>query len=61
MATDSKRTQHGKRGGNSKAGSAGRDGLNKRDGNANKHQPAGGSSQSHVEETARSRAPAKDD
>ena len=61
MSADSKRTRHGKRGGNSKAGSTGREGLNKRDGNENKHQPAGGSSQSHVDETARSRAPAKDD
>ena len=61
MGTDNKRTQHGKRGGNSKAGSTGREGLNKRDGNASKHQPAGGSSRSHVDETARSRAPAKDD
>lgn len=61
MRTDTKRTQHGKTGSKTKGGSTGREGLNKRDGNANKHQSAGGSSPSHDAETARSRAPAKDD
>ncbi len=61
MRTDTKRTQHGKRVGNTKAGSTGREGLNKRDGKANKYQPAGGPSQSHGDETARSRALGKDD
>ena len=60
MSTDSKRTQHGKRGGNSKAGSTGR-GLNKREENANKREPVGGSSESQGADTARSRTPAKDD
>ena len=60
MGTDSKRTQHGKRGGNSKAGSTGR-GLNKREENANKREPVGGSSESQGADTARSRTPAKDD
>lgn len=62
MGPNSKRTQHGKRGGNTKAGSTAREGLNQRAEDVNKREPGGGSSsESHGVDTARSRTPAKDE